>query len=636
MLFITAMLLGYSFTKGIRSTIESLKSSINETAGISAQAVENKLDIYEAVVAEAAANEVFHGSSFDADSAMAYLESVGERNGFLRIGYTDENGVNQKGSDFSEREYFKSCRETMSSVTSDPYLSKDADGMLSVLFCAPIIRDGRFCGIVYGASDAKLFSDIISSVVVGENGENFIIDSSGAMIANNSYEKASSMTNYITEAENDASLADKAKLISQMLSEKTGDAEYKSEGKSRYASFVPIDKGEGWVLAVSVNILDFIGSEIIGLLIMGACAVAAVVVSIILIASASARISKPLCDCTKRMEMLADGDLMSDIDECGSNDETGVLVESTRRNIRHLNSMIRHISESLEKMANGDFSGETEGKFRGDFEPIKLSLDNIIHSLRSVLAKIDETAEALSEISAQVVNTSGVLADGAKNQTAMMEEINDAFSGMKDSVRANAENTANVVELASRTRNGVMESGEQMSKLLSAMQEMSESSKKMQSVNDVISSIAMQTHLLALNASIEAATAGAAGRGFAVVADEVGSLAGKCGESASKVSALIEQTVLSISNSMDIAKNVAKSFGSVSEITDEVEKNITEISAASEEQAACIDTVAESMDRISAEVRNTSASADRSAEISEKLRTEADSLKAQVGRFVLS
>ena len=59
---------------------------------------------------------------------MAYLEEVKQRSGFQRIGYTDENGVNQNGSDFSERQYLKDCRTSLAAVTSDPYSSKDGNG----------------------------------------------------------------------------------------------------------------------------------------------------------------------------------------------------------------------------------------------------------------------------------------------------------------------------------------------------------------------------------------------------------------------------------------------------------------------------------------------------------------------------
>lgn len=636
MVIIAVLLQTSAFVGGINNTLAALETSISETADISAKAIVNQLGIYETAVREAASNEIFQNPDFNSDDAVAFLEQVKERAGFQRIGYTNADGINQKGSDFSERQYFKDCRESLSPVTSDPYASKDNEGALSVLFCAPIIRNGSFCGIVYGAGDAALFSDLISSVNVGKNGENFIIDSTGSMIAHTDHSIAANLTNYIELAKTDSSYSGYASVVNEMLANKTGTLHYSKSGSSRTARYVPIEKGSGWVLAVTVDPYDFIMDQIIWLIVLTVCAVAVIFVSVIFISRASRRITKPLCDCKERMELLAEGDLVSEVAENDSNDEAGALVDSTRRNIRHLNSMIRHISETLENMANGDFAGTVEGKFRGDFAPIKTSLDNIMVSLRAVLTEINETANTLAEISVQVVDTSSSLADGVKSQTEMMNEINEAFDGMKDSVRMNAENTANVVELATRTKDGIHESGNEMEKLLEAMQVMSESSKEMQSINDVISSIAFQTHILAINASIEAASAGAAGKGFAVVASEVGTLAKKCGDSASKITTLIEHTSNSISTSMKLAQTVSSSFGAVSQITDEVEQNIAEISASSEEQAACIQTVADRMNTISHEVQKTSDSAAAASEISEKLKEEADSLKSHISRFKLA
>ncbi len=635
MLLIAFILLGYALIGGTMNITSALKDSMSETAKISAQAITNRLVIYETAVNEAAANELFQNEASDPDRIMSFLEDVKERNGFLRIGYTDENGVNQNGSDFSERQYFISCRENLAPVTSDPYASKDGNGALSVLFCAPIVRSGAFCGIVYGAADAKLFTDIIDSVIVGEDGKNFMIDSTGTFIAHNDYSYASGLVNYISEAKKDTSLSYRADVISQMLSERTGSIVYNDGNIKRIACYVPVEKGSGWVLAVTVSYPEFMEKNLIGLGVLAICAVIVIITSIVLINKTSARIVKPICSCVERIELLADGDLKSDMETVASNDETGVLVESTRRNIRHLNSMIRHISDSLENMAAGDFTRATEGKFRGDFEPIKVSLDNIMNSLRAMLTDIDKASAAMSAISGQVVDTSCSLAEGVTHQTELIKEITDSFESMKESVRMNAENTAAVLTLASETKEGVKVSSGQMNELLAAMREMIDSSKEIRSINDTISDIAFQTHLLALNASIEAASAGAAGKGFSVVADEVSELASKCGEAASRTTELIERTVRAISSGMKLAETVAGSFGTVEENTVEVEKNIADISASSEEQAARITGVSDKMATISSVVKNTSVSADRAAGISEKLENESENLKKLVAKFTL-
>lgn len=638
MLLISVILLVYAFVGGIMNTNSALTDSIRETAKISAQAITNQLVVYETAVNEADSNELFRNASSDNESIMQFLNEVKERNGFLRIGYTDENGVNQNGSDFSERQYFKDCRETLKPVTSDPYASKDGNGALSVLFCAPILRNGSFCGIVYGAADAKLFTDIIASVIVGKDGKNFIIDSTGTFIAHNDYSIASNLENYIEQAKTDASLSGQAAIVSEMLKNRTGSMVYNDGKMQRIMCYVPIEKGSSWVLAVTVSYFEFIGNQLVGLSVLAAAAAAVISVSIILILKTSARIVKPVRSCTKRIELLAEGDLksdMPDMEDFKSNDETGVLVESTRRNIRHLNSMIRHISDSLEQMAAGNFTHETEGKFRGDFAPIKASLDNIVGSLHSVLADIDSASAAMSEISEQVVDTSCSLADGVNHQTELIGQISDTFEEMKESIKLNAENTANVLELASKTKSGVKTSGNQMNELLEAMREMEKLSKEIRSINDTISDIAFQTHILAINASIEAAAVGEAGKGFTVVANEVGHLSAKCAESVSKTTALIERTVKAINDGTRLAQTVSESFGDVEADTAEVEKNIADISASSQEQAERIESVSEKMNTICSVVETTAVSSEKSAEISEKLKYEAESLKNIVSGFTL-
>lgn len=635
MLLISVILLVYAFVGGIMNTNSALTDSMSETAKISAQAITNRLAMYETAVNEAASNELFQNAGSSADDIMNYLNDVKERNGFLRIGFTNENGVNQNGSDFSERQYFKDCRQTLKPVTSDPYASKDGNGALSVLFCAPILRDGSFCGIVYGAADAKLFTDIIASVVVGSDGKNFIIDSTGTFIAHNDFTYASNLVNYIEQAKTDASLSEQAAIISEMLKNRTGSMVYNDGKMQRIMCYVPIEKGSSWVLAVTVSYFEFIGKQLVGLSVLAAVAAAVIAVSIILILKTSARIVKPVQSCTKRIELLAEGDLKSDMEDFSSNDETGVLVESTRRNIRHLNSMIRHISDSLEKMAAGDFTHETEGKFRGDFAPIKASLDNIVGSLHSVLADIDSASAAMSEISEQVVDTSCSLADGVNYQTELIGQIGDTFDEIKKSIKLNAENTSNVLELAGKTKSDVKTSGEQMNELLAAMREMEKLSKEIRSINDTISDIAFQTHILAINASIEAAAVGEAGKGFTVVANEVGQLSAKCAESVSRTTELIKRTVKAINNGTRLAQTVSESFGAVESHTDDVERNIADISASSREQARHIESVSEKMNTISSVVEKTAVSSAKSAEISEKLKDEAEALKNIVSGFIL-
>lgn len=125
---------------------------------------------------------------------------------------------------------------------------------------------------MYGAADAKLFTDIIASVVVGKDGQNFIIDSTGTFIAHNDFSYASNLVNYIEQAKSDASLSGQAAIISEMLRNRTGSMVYNDGKMQRIMCYVPIEKGSSWVLAVTVSYFEFIGKQLVGLIVLAVAA----------------------------------------------------------------------------------------------------------------------------------------------------------------------------------------------------------------------------------------------------------------------------------------------------------------------------------------------------------------------------
>ena len=125
---------------------------------------------------------------------------------------------------------------------------------------------------MYGAADAKLFTDIIASVVVGKDGQNFIIDITGTFIANNDFYYASNLVNYIEQAKSDASLSGQAAIISGMLRNRMGSMVYNDGKMQRIMCYVPIEKGSSWVLSVTVSYFEFIGKQLVGLIVLAVAA----------------------------------------------------------------------------------------------------------------------------------------------------------------------------------------------------------------------------------------------------------------------------------------------------------------------------------------------------------------------------
>ena len=172
-----------------------------------------------------------------------------------------------------------------------------------------------------------------------------------------------------------------------------------------------------------------------------------------------------------------------------------------------------------------------------------------------------------------------------------------------------------------------------MKKLLEAMDSILKMSSETAKIVKTIDDIAFQTNILALNASVEAARAGAAGKGFTVVADEVRNLAAKSAEAANRTSALINETVDAISSGAALANSTAEYLADAVNDTVNVDSSISKISESAREQSSCMDIISESIGTISDIVDQTSDTAQTGAASSEELSGQASMLTGLISEF---
>jgi methyl-accepting chemotaxis protein len=178
----------------------------------------------------------------------------------------------------------------------------------------------------------------------------------------------------------------------------------------------------------------------------------------------------------------------------------------------------------------------------------------------------------------------------------------------------------------------VRKAADSITRMTISMQEITMAGEETSKIVKSIEEIAFQTNLLALNAAVEAARAGSAGAGFAVVAEEVRNLAMRAAEAAKNTAEMIEGTIKKVKEGGELAESTSGAFSEVVEITTKMGGLVTEISAASKEQAQGIDQVSHAIAQIDTVVQSNAASAEENAGASVKMNAQAQKMK----EFVLN
>jgi methyl-accepting chemotaxis protein len=174
-----------------------------------------------------------------------------------------------------------------------------------------------------------------------------------------------------------------------------------------------------------------------------------------------------------------------------------------------------------------------------------------------------------------------------------------------------------------------------VTQVVSTMNEINSSSKKIADIIGVIDGIAFQTNILALNAAVEAARAGEQGRGFAVVAGEVRSLAQRSAEAAKEIKALIGTSVDKVETGSKLVQDAGTTMNEIVASVQRVSDIIGEITAASSEQSSGIGQVNVAVTQLDQMTQQNAALVEQSAAAAESLKEQARKLSGVVSTFRL-
>jgi len=272
------------------------------------------------------------------------------------------------------------------------------------------------------------------------------------------------------------------------------------------------------------------------ILVMIGIAIAIIIVLSLTIFAATSRLIKPLVDLNKFAESVSTGDLSGSI-KVKSNDEIGNLAKAFNNTIGALRGIVKDITDEAEKVneVSNNLASSCDDSMKVTDEvakAIQVIAGNTTEQSRQVALSSEKTVE-MEDVSRIVVEKCNSMLETAKESHNISSVAFEAVDKAVDSMKLIVEN--NEINL-------------EESKVLL------DKSNEIGKIVEVITNIASQTNLLALNAAIEAARAGEQGKGFAVVADEVRTLAEQSAEAASQISALItgiQEQIKTITSSMD-------------------------------------------------------------------------------------
>ena len=254
-------------------------------------------------------------------------------------------------------------------------------------------------------------------------------------------------------------------------------------------------------------------------------------------------------------------------------------------------------------------------------------------SLSLLVSQTRGAAESIHTASSEVSIGTDDLSQRTEEQASSLEETASSMEEMTSTVKQNADNAKQANQLAAQAREVAEKGGLVVGSAVASMEEINKASKRIADIISVIDEIAFQTNLLALNAAVEAARVGEQGRGFAVVAAEVRNLAGRSATAAKEIKALVQDSVQKVQEGSALVNQSGQQLDEIVSSVKKVADIISEISAASQEQAVGIEQVNKAITQMDQITQQNAALVEETAAASMAMTEQSKELQSLVGQF---
>jgi twitching motility protein PilJ len=333
--------------------------------------------------------------------------------------------------------------------------------------------------------------------------------------------------------------------------------------------------------------------------------------------------------------------------------------EAKAANDRNQAAILRLMNE-LQEVADGDLT--VQATVSEDITgAIADSLNYTVEELRMLVGRVTETAEQVTRASDQAQNISTELLAASQEQSREIQETGQVVLTMAYQITEVSRSASESAEVARQSVSvaeqgakavenaikGMNEIREQIQETSKRIKRLGESSQEIGEITELISDITEQTNVLALNAAIQAASAGEAGRGFSVVAEEVQRLAERSGEATKQIGALVrtiqtdthdavaamERSTQGVVEGAKLSDAAGAALSDIQRVSNQLAELIQGISAATEQQASSANSVAQNIEHILTVTEQTQQGTQQTANSIRELSKLADELKNSVARF---
>lgn len=217
-----------------------------------------------------------------------------------------------------------------------------------------------------------------------------------------------------------------------------------------------------------------------------------------------------------------------------------------------------------------------------------VAFNRLMEQTQAALRELSQNTTQVAGGASQASGAIGQVAEGAQLQIDDLNQIVEAMQQTSLSIADAAQTTREASQQAAAAARLVEDGRQRMTSMVQSARGIEEDSKRINRISDAITRIANETHMLSLNASIEAARAGDHGKGFAVVAEQVGQLAEDSAQSSAEIQSLAKQVESDATRSLEVAEALERAMEEISRRVSESDAMVRSVAAAVEEQRASV------------------------------------------------